>query len=183
MPSFWPVLLGDLLWDHHHHLQQALRGLSLCLSQQRNYSQWNHLPWRLQDEDWYLGVHTSASMALYCSAQTNWRSSKEREEAARRVWAGMTTGDRGLHIYKRSNIIKFQIFVLPILGRIFIFFLVDQHLIWFCFCSYSYRELHGISDKCQTGTANSNTLLICPESFVSSSNYLVSVSILFHIRA
>ena len=69
-------------------------------------------------------------MALYCSAQTNWRSSREREEAARRVWAGMTTGDRGLHIYKRSNFdFKFHIFVLPILGRIFIFFLVDQHLI------------------------------------------------------
>ena len=66
-------------------------------------------------------------MALYCSAQANWRTSGEREKAARRVWAGMTTGDRVLHIYERSKYdIKFHIFVLPILGRIFIFFLVDQ---------------------------------------------------------
>ena len=39
----------------------------------------------------------------------------------------VSTGDRVLQIYERSKYdIKFHIFVLPILGRIFVFFLVDQ---------------------------------------------------------
>ena len=57
-------------------------------------------------------------MALYCSAQANWRIFGEREKAARRVWAGVSTGDRVLQIYERSKYdIKFHIFVLPILGE------------------------------------------------------------------